>query len=346
MFKVSKFIVREQRNVLMIIGQYPNTRLRRNRQHDFLRQLVQETHLINKDLIYPVFVLNHPTQCQPISAMPGINQLGFEPLYRTAESCLELGIPAMALFPCIPMSLKTADAEEAFNPKGLIPHVVYELKQRFPELGLITDVDLDPYTSHGQDGIINAKNQILNDETIATLCEQATCHAQAGADIIAPSDMMDGRIGMIRKALDQSGFSHTAILSYAAKYASNFYGPFREGVGSATALGRSSKKTYQMNIANSDEALHEAALDIQEGADMIMVKPAMAYTDVIYRLKQELKVPIFGYQVSGEYDMLKAASQQNWLSEKHCVLEALSCIKRAGCNAIFSYYALQAARWL
>jgi porphobilinogen synthase len=330
----------------MISGQYPQTRMRRNRKHGFLRKLVQESKLTRTDLIYPIFVIDHPTRSENIPAMPDVMRLGFDPLLRTAELCLELGIPAIALFPAIDSSLKTPDAEEAFNPKGLIPKVTYELKKRFGELGIITDIALDPYTTHGQDGIVDNHHHILNDETIAALCEQALSHAQAGVDIVAPSDMMDGRISCIRKTLDQHGFVDTAILSYAAKYASHFYSPFREAVGSKKSLGKADKHTYQMHLTNSDEALYEASLDIKEGADILLVKPAMAYGDIIYRIKNELKVPTFAYQVSGEYAMLKAASQKNWLEEKHCVLEALGCIKRTGCNAIFSYYALQVAKWL
>jgi len=328
------------------LGQYPSTRMRRLRRDDFSRRLVRETRLTVEDLIYPVFVLEGRNRSEPIVSMPGIARQTLDRLLVQAEQCKKLGIPAIALFPVIAQNLKTRNAKEAFNPRGLIPRVVRTLKDRLPELGIITDVALDPYTSHGQDGLLDSSGYVMNDETVEALTKQALIHAEAGTDILAPSDMMDGRIRAIRKALEENNFVHTRILAYSAKYASNFYGPFREAVGSAANLRNRSKDTYQMDPANSDEALREVALDLQEGADMVMVKPGMPYLDVLRRVKEKFKAPTFVYQVSGEYAMLKAAAQQGWLSEKECVLEALLAFKRAGADAILSYFALDAASWL
>lgn len=326
--------------------QYPATRLRRLRFHAFSRDLVRENELGPSDFIYPVFVMEGQNQTVPIASMPGVERQSIDRLLSTASRCVELGIPALALFPVIDGVHKSLMAEEAYNPEGLVPRTIKALKQRFPELGIITDIALDPYTSHGQDGIIDEKGYVINDKTIEVLCRQALCHAAAGADVVAPSDMMDGRIGRIRDALDDSDFPLVQILSYAAKYASHFYGPFRDAVGSAGALGKSSKETYQMDPANSDEALHEVGLDLQEGADMVMVKPALPYLDIIRRVKETFKVPTLAYQVSGEYAMLKAAGQNGWINERACVLEALLSIKRAGANGILTYFALDAAEWL
>ena len=296
------------------ISKFPSSRLRRMRHDDFSRRLMCESLLTVNDLIYPVFVLDGENRVEDIPSMPGVQRLSLDKLIPVAQECAQLGIPAMALFPVIDASLKTLDAAEAFNPTGLIPRVVAALKQAVPDLGVITDVALDPYTSHGQDGLIDAAGYVLNDETVAVLQRQAVCHAQAGADVVAPSDMMDGRVGAIRASLDQAGFIHTRILAYAAKYASSFYGPFREAVGSSANLGTGNKYTYQMDCANSDEALREVALDLEEGADMVMVKPGMPYLDIVRRVKQEFGAPTFVYQVSGEYAMLKAAAQNGWLN--------------------------------
>ena len=331
---------------MQTLGQYPNKRMRRLRRDVFSRRLLRENRLSADDLIYPVFVLDGKNRVEPIASMPGIVRQTLDKLLHQAEQCVKLGIPAIALFPVIAQKLKTPDAKEAFNPQGLIPRVVNTLKKRFPQLGIITDIALDPYTSHGQDGLIDASSYVMNDETVGALVKQALTHAQAGSDIVAPSDMMDGRIGAIRKALESKGFIHTRILAYSAKYASNFYGPFREAVGSADNLGGGNKYTYQMDPANSDEALCEVALDLQEGADMVMVKPGMPYLDVLRRVKEEFKAPTFVYQVSGEYAMLKAAAKNGWLNEKECVLEALLSFKRAGADAILTYFALDAAAWL
>ncbi len=316
------------------------------RRDGFARCLAAETSLVPGDLIYPVFLLEGSRRSEPIASLPGIERKSLDCLYADAERALMLGIPALALFPVIASQLKSPEAGEAFNPAGLVPTAVRELKRRFPQLGIITDVALDPYTSHGQDGVIDATGYVLNDETIAILARQALAHAEAGADIVAPSDMMDGRIGAIRQALDAAGQIHTRILAYSAKYASSFYGPFRDAVGSAGALGSGDKKTYQMDPANSNEALREVALDLDEGADMVMVKPGMPYLDIVRRVKDEFGVPTLAYQVSGEYAMLKAASINGWLNEVPCVLEALLAFKRAGADAILSYYALRAAGWL
>jgi porphobilinogen synthase len=331
---------------MQTLGQYSNKRMRRLRHDDFSRRLVRENRLSADDLIYPVFVLEGKNRLEPIASMPGIVRQTLDKLLHQAEQCVKLGIPAVALFPVIAQKLKTPDAKEAFNPEGLIPRVANALKKRFPQLGIITDIALDPYTSHGQDGLIDASGYVINDKTVEALVKQALTHAQAGSDIVAPSDMMDGRIGAIRKALETKGFIHTRILAYSAKYASNFYGPFREAVGSAANLGASNKCTYQMDPANSDEALWEVALDLQEGADMVMVKPGMPYLDVLRRVKEQFKAPTFVYQVSGEYAMLKAAAKNGWLNEKECVLEALLAFKRAGADAILTYFALDAAAWL
>lgn len=325
---------------------FPATRLRRMRRDDFSRRLMRETSLSASDLILPVFVLDGRDRQEPVESMPGVMRQSLDRLYATAEQALELGIPALALFPVIEPALKTAGAEEAWNRMGLVPRAVRALKERFPELGLITDVALDPYTSHGQDGLVDDAGYVMNDETVAALIRQALSHAEAGADIVAPSDMMDGRIGAIRAALDRDSHLHTRILAYSAKYASAFYGPFRDAVGSAANLGKSSKETYQIDPANSDEALHEVALDLEEGADMVMVKPGLPYLDIVRRVRDEFTVPTVVYQVSGEYAMLKAAAQNGWLDEKKCVLESLLSIKRAGADAIMTYYAIAAARWL
>ena len=320
--------------------------MRRTRRNEFSRRLVREHSLSPADLIYPVFVLEGGGRREPVAAMPGIFRQSLDRLFVEAERCLELGVPALALFPVIDPRLKTADALEATNPDGLVPAAVRALKSRFPELGIITDIALDPYTNHGQDGLIDASGYVVNDETVAVLTRQAQIHGAAGADVVAPSDMMDGRIGAIREGLDAEGLQHVAILAYAAKYASSFYGPFRDAVGSGTSLGTGNKYTYQMDPANSDEALWEVGLDLEEGADMVMVKPGMPYLDVVRRVKDAFLAPTFVYQVSGEYAMLKAAAQQSWLTERACVLETLLAFKRAGADAILTYYALEAAGWL
>lgn len=326
--------------------QFPQKRMRRIRRDAFSRRLVRENHLRADDLIYPVFVLDGSNREEKVPSMPGVVRQSIDLLLRQAEQCLQLGIPAMALFPVIDPSLKSLTADEAFNPDGLVPRTVQQLKQRFPELGIITDVALDPYTSHGQDGLIDEQGYVLNDETVSVLERQALTHAQAGADIVAPSDMMDGRVASIRAILDRHRCIHTRILAYSAKYASSFYGPFRDAVGSAATLGAGNKYTYQMDPANSNEALWEAGLDIQEGADMIMVKPGLPYLDIVRRIKDEYGVPTFVYQVSGEYAMLKAAAMNGWLDEEACVTEALLSCKRAGADAILTYFALDVATWL
>ena len=329
---------------------YPQGRPRRLRHDSFTRNLVREHALTPHDLIYPVFVVDGLLQRQTVASMPGVDRLSLDLLLPVAEQCVTLGIPVMALFPVIDTSLKTPDGQEATNPEGLVPRIVRALKQEFPTLGLMTDVALDPYTSHGQDGLIDpdpaADGYILNDQTIDILVRQALTQARAGVDIVAPSDMMDGRIGAIRTALEAQHLVHTRIMSYSAKYASAFYGPFRDAVGSAANLGKSNKKVYQMDPGNTDEALREVAMDIQEGADMVMVKPGMPYLDVVRRVKDEFGVPTFAYQVSGEYAMLKAAFANGWLEERACVLEALTAFKRAGADGILTYFALDAARWL
>jgi len=329
-----------------ILGQYPQRRMRRLRRDDFSRRLARENRLTADDLIYPVFVIEGQNIAQSVASMPGIERLTLDRLLPVAEDCLALRIPVIALFPAIEPGLKTPDGREAANPDGLIPRIVRALKQRFPELGLMTDVALDPYTSHGQDGVTDSAGYILNDETIAILEQQALTQARAGVDIVAPSDMMDGRVGALRRALDVDGYIHTRIMAYSAKYASGFYGPFRDAVGSAAALGKGSKYTYQMDPANSNEALWEVGLDLAEGADMVMVKPGMPYLDILRRVKDQFKAPTYVYQVSGEYAMLRAAFANGWLEERGCVLEALLAFKRAGADGILTYFALQAARWL
>ena len=328
---------------------FPGTRMRRMRRDDFSRRLMRESVLTPDDLIYPVFVLEGVNRVEAVSSMPGVERQSLDRLLSTAERAQSLGIPALALFPVVDSAFKTPGAEEAWNPDGLVPRVVAALKKEFPELGIITDVALDPYTSHGQDGLIAAddpRGYVLNDETLEALAKQALCHAQAGADVVAPSDMMDGRVARIRAELDGAGQIHTRILAYSAKYASSFYGPFRDAVGSAGNLGKGNKYTYQMDPANGDEALREVALDLAEGADMVMVKPGLPYLDIVRRVKDTFGAPTFVYQVSGEYAMLKAAAGHGWLDERACALEALTSIKRAGADAILTYFALDAARWL
>jgi porphobilinogen synthase len=327
-------------------GRYPGTRMRRMRHDDFSRRLMRETQLSVADLIYPVFVLEGKAVREPVASMPGIERLSIDELLLDATGIHELGIPTIALFPVVPEENKSEDAREAFNPDGLAQRAVRALKQALPELGVITDVALDPFTTHGQDGLVDESGYVLNDETVAVLVKQALSHAEAGADIVAPSDMMDGRIGAIRKALEQAGHRNTRILAYAAKYASSFYGPFRDAVGSAANLAGGDKYSYQMDPANSDEALREVALDLEEGADMVMVKPGMPYLDIIRRVKDEFAVPTFAYQVSGEYAMLKAASQNGWLDEQAVVMESLLSIKRAGADAILTYFAKSVGHWL
>ncbi len=325
---------------------FPAIRMRRMRRNDFSRRLMRENNLTVDDLIYPIFIIEGTHKRESISSMPGVERLSLDLLIEEARELYILGIPAIALFPVVSAEKKSADAAEAYHPDGLIQRAVRALKQAVPELGIITDVALDPFTSHGQDGLINADSYVLNDETIAVLVKQALSHAKAGADIVAPSDMMDGRIGAIRHALEAENYPHTRILAYSAKYASSFYGPFRDAVGSAGNLGKENKFSYQMDCANSDEALREVRLDLEEGADMIMVKPGMPYLDIIHRVKTEFGVPTFAYQVSGEYAMLKAASQNGWLDEKAVVLESLLAFKRAGSDAILTYYAKAVAQWL
>lgn len=325
---------------------FPQTRLRRLRYNAFSRDLVREHSLSPRDFIYPVFVMEGQNQVVEVASMPGVQRQSLDRLLVTAETCVKLGIPALAIFPVIEAKQKSLLAEEAYNDQGLVPRTIKALKSCFPELGVITDIALDPYTIHGQDGIINEQGYVLNEVTSDILCKQALSHAAAGADVVAPSDMMDGRIGRIRAALDTHNFELVQILSYAAKYASAFYGPFRDAVGSAGNLGKGSKETYQMDPANSNEALHEVALDLEEGADMVMVKPGMPYLDIIRRVKDQFQVPTMAYQVSGEYAMLKAAGKNAWINEKACALEALLAFKRAGADAILTYYAVEAAQWL
>ncbi len=325
---------------------YPLGRPRRLRRDDFTRNLVREHTLTAHDLIYPVFVLDGQQRREAVGSMPGVERMSLDLLLPVAEECVKLGIPVMALFPVIDPALKTPNGQEALNPDGLVPRVVRALKERFPQLGVMTDVALDPYTSHGQDGVLDDTGYILNDETVAILTQQALTQARAGVDIVAPSDMMDGRIGAIRNALEEHGLVHTRIMAYSAKYASAFYGPFRDAVGSAANLGKSNKKVYQMDPANTDEALREVAMDIAEGADMVMVKPGMPYLDVVRRVKDEFRMPTFAYQVSGEYAMLKAAAQNGWLDHDAVMMEALLAFKRAGANGILTYFAIAAARLL
>jgi len=325
---------------------FPITRMRRMRRDDFSRRLMRENELTPADFIYPVFVLEGEGNREPITSMPGVERLSIDLLVKEAREIHALGIPAMALFPVTPASAKSEDACEAFNPDGLAQRAVRALKEAVPELGVITDVALDPFTTHGQDGLIDSNGYVMNDETVEVLVKQAVSHAEAGADIVAPSDMMDGRIGDIREALESTGHIHTRILAYSAKYASSFYGPFRDAVGSAANLGAGNKYTYQMDSANTDEALREVALDLEEGADMVMVKPGMPYLDIVRRVKNEFGAPTFVYQVSGEYSMLMAAAQQGWLNEEAVVMESLLCIKRAGADGILTYFAKRAAQWL
>ena len=327
-------------------GRFPDKRMRRMRRDDFSRRLVREHRLSANDLIYPVFVLDGTNREEPVPSLPGVARKSIDLLLRDAERCVELGVPALALFPAIPPEHKTSDAAAAWHAEGLVPRTVRALKGRFPELGVITDVALDPYTSHGQDGLLDDTGYVTNDLTVAALVKQALCHAQAGADMVAPSDMMDGRIGAIRRALDGAGLQRTRILAYSAKYASAFYGPFRDAVGSGGNLSGGNKYTYQMDPGNSDEALWEVSLDLDEGADMVMVKPGLPYLDIVRRVKDTFGVPTAAYQVSGEYAMLKAAAGNGWLDERACVLESLTAFKRAGADAILTYFALAAAAWL
>ncbi|MGE0172904.1 MAG: porphobilinogen synthase [Oligoflexales bacterium] len=325
---------------------FPTTRMRRLRLNAPIRAMVQEHHLTAADLVYPIFIHDHEKKDEAIGSMPGQFRLSKTKLLAVAEECLNLGVPALALFPVVDGPLKSLKGEESHNANGLVQRSVRLLKERFPELLVITDVALDPYTSHGQDGIIDDRGSIINDDTISVLVQQALSHAAAGADVVAPSDMMDGRVRRIREALNKENYTNTLILSYAAKYASCFYGPFRDAVGSKSALKGASKASYQMNPANSGEALREVGLDLEEGADIVMVKPGLPYLDIVQQVKREFKVPTFAYQVSGEYAMVKAAAQMGWLDEKQAVLESLLCLKRAGADAVFTYYALDVARWL
>ncbi len=325
---------------------YPATRMRRMRRTAFSRDLMRETVLTVADLILPVFVCAGRGLAQPVASLPGVERLSIDRLLHLGEQALRLGIPALALFPVIEATAKSEDAREAYNPEGLLQRSIRALKERLPELGLIGDVALDPYTTHGQDGLLDAQGYVLNDATVEVLIKQSLAQAQAGADFVAPSDMMDGRIGRIRQALEANGLIQTRILAYSAKYASSFYGPFRDAVGSSSCLGKGGKHTYQMDIANADEALREVELDLAEGADVVMVKPGLPYLDIVYRVKQRFGVPTFVYQVSGEYAMLKAAAAQGWLDERACVMETLVGIKRAGADAILTYFALDVARWL
>ena len=328
------------------LGRFPDRRMRRSRRDDFSRRLVRESRLAPEDLILPVFVREGRGVVQAVPSMPEVSRHSVDKLLKVVEQALTLGVPAITLFPVTEPKLKTALAEEAYNPKGLVQRCIREVKKRFPEMGIITDIALDPYTVHGQDGLVDKSGYVVNDETLAVLEKQALSHAEAGADIVAPSDMMDGRIGAIRRALDARKFIHVRILAYSAKYASAFYGPFRDAVGSGSNLGKGDKKTYQMDPGNSDEALHEVALDLEEGADYVMVKPAMPYLDIVRRLKEEFGVPTFVYQVSGEYAMLKAAGRQGWIDGDACMMEALLGFKRAGADAILTYFALDAAKRL
>ena len=327
-------------------ARYPSSRMRRMRRDDFSRRLMQENDLTPADFIYPVFVLEGSGEREAVASMPGVERLSIDLLLREAREAHALGIPAMALFPVTPPGAKSEDAREAYNPDGLAQRAVRALKEALPDLGVITDVALDPFTTHGQDGLIDASGYVMNDETIEVLVKQAVSHAEAGADVVAPSDMMDGRIGAVRDALESAGRVHTRILAYSAKYASSFYGPFRDAVGSAANLGGGNKYTYQMDPANSDEALREVELDLNEGADMVMVKPGMPYLDIVRRVKERFGVPTFAYQVSGEYAMLMAAAENGWLDERSVVLESLLCIKRAGADGVLTYFAKRAAQWL
>ena len=330
----------------IVSSAYPNRRMRRLRKHDFSRRLVAQNQLSVNDLIYPMFVIEGKNRTEPVESMPGVSRFSIDLLVKEAQELVELGIPAIALFPVTPQTHKTLDACEAYNPQGLAQKAVKAVKEACPELGVITDVALDPFTTHGQDGIIDDDGYVLNDITTEILVKQALSHAQAGADMVAPSDMMDGRIGAIREALEAAGHVNTQIMAYSAKYASAYYGPFRDAVGSASNLKGGNKKNYQMDPANSDEAMHEIALDISEGADTVMVKPGMPYLDIVRRVKTEFGVPTFAYQVSGEYAMHKAAAQNGWLNEKEVAMEALLCFKRAGADGILTYYAKDVAKWL
>ena len=328
------------------MSEYPYIRMRRMRADAFSRELQREHRIHISDLIYPVFVMEGNAQREAVPSMPGLERSTVDELVKEAKHIHDLGIPSIALFPVVPIEKKSEQAEEAFNANGLAQNTIAAIKDALPDLGVISDVALDPFTTHGQDGLIDDQGYVLNDETVDVLTKQALSHAQAGADIVAPSDMMDGRVGEIRSVLESNSFRNTKILAYSAKYASSFYGPFRDAVGSAANLGGGNKYTYQMDPANSDEALHEVALDISEGADMVMVKPGMPYLDIVHRVKDEFKMPTFVYQVSGEYSMLKAAANNGWLNEKECVLEALLCIKRAGADGILTYFAKDVATWL
>lgn len=330
----------------IVTGNFPFSRMRRMRKDNFSRRLMRENVLTTNDLIYPVFVLEGENQRQAIPSMPGVERLSIDLLVKQAEEAVALGVPAMALFPVVDSDGKSDSAEEAYNPDGLVQRCVRALKAACPELGIITDVALDPYTSHGQDGLMGPDGYILNDETVSVLVRQALSHAEAGADVVAPSDMMDGRIGHIRDNLETEGYQNTRILAYSAKYASSFYGPFRDAVGSSGNIGSGNKYSYQMDPANSNEALYEVAMDLEEGADMVMIKPGMPYLDIVRRIKDEFKAPTYVYQVSGEYAMLKAASINGWLDERACVLEALVSMKRAGADGILTYFAMDVARWL
>ncbi len=333
-------------NIMNFAGKFPERRQRRMRRDEFSRRLMREHRLSADDLIYPVFVQDGSGREDAVPSLPGVSRKSIDRLLRDAERCVELGVPAMALFPVVGAEHKSLDAAAAWDAQGLVPRALRALKSRFPALGVITDVALDPYTSHGQDGLLDASGYVANDLTVAALVRQALCHAEAGADMVAPSDMMDGRIGALRAALDQAGFDKPRILAYSAKYASSFYGPFRDAVGSATNLAGGDKYTYQMDPANGDEALWEVYLDLQEGADMVMVKPGLPYLDILHRVKTTFGVPTAVYQVSGEYAMLKAAAGNGWLDERACVMESLTAFKRAGADAILSYFALDAAAWL
>ena len=328
------------------LGRFPSVRMRRMRHDDFSRRLMREHQLSVDDLIYPVFVLDGSRKREAVASMPDVERVSVDNLFPIADACVQLGIPVLALFPVLESHLKSADGAEAINPNGLVPRAVRALKERFPQLGLLTDVALDPFTTHGQDGLIDESGYVLNDATIEVLRKQALVQAEAGVDIVAPSDMMDGRIGALREALENAGHIHTRIMAYSAKYASAFYGPFRDAVGSKANLGKSNKANYQMDPANSDEALWEVGLDLEEGADMVMVKPGMPYLDIVRRVKDTYKAPTYVYQVSGEYSMLKAAFNNGWLEEKKIVLESLLAFKRAGADGVLSYFALQVARWL
>jgi len=331
---------------MQILGRFPAVRMRRMRRNEFSRRLMREHQLASSDLIYPVFVLDGENRREAVSSMPGVDRVSLDFLMPVAEECVRLGIPVIALFPVIEQRLKSPDGKEAINIDGLVPRVARQLKQSFPELGVLADVALDPYTTHGQDGVVDSSGYVLNDETAAILAQQALVQASAGVDIVAPSDMMDGRIGAIRSALEAGGAIHTRIMAYSAKYASAFYGPFRDAVGSTGNLGASNKMSYQMDPANGDEALWEVGLDLEEGADMVMVKPGMPYLDIVRRVKESYRAPTFVYQVSGEYSMLKAAAANGWLDEKKAVLESMTAFKRAGADGILTYFAMQVARWL